>query len=71
MQQKNEQFKSHWTAQPISLCQVGAQSLHFFFRCCPCWSCYQIDVLGSMPMRLAALLSLVLLSQELCMPLTP
>ena len=49
-------------AQPISFCHVGAQSLHFFFRCCPCWSCYQIDVLGSMPMRLAALLSLVLLS---------
>ena len=41
-------------------------------RCCPelaallqvltLWSCYQIDVLGSRPMRLAALLSLALLS---------
>ena len=28
----------------------------------PLWSCYQFDVLDSMPMRLAALLSLVLLS---------
>ena len=54
-----EEIQQEWNQRD---CPDGAQSLNFFFRCCPCWSCYQIDVLGSMPMRLAALLSLVLLS---------
>ena len=47
---------------PHLLLPGGCPELALLLEVLTRWSCYQIDVVGSMPMRLAALLSLVLLS---------